>query len=65
MEEELKERMTQLDGNKTKGDNKKTRKWNGELNYVNDKGLFVAVRYELKCVRHYSLFVNNIIKSEN
>ena len=47
VEEELKERMKDLDGNKTKGDNKKKRKRNGELNYVDDKGSFVAVRYEL------------------
>ena len=47
LEEELRHRMEGLDGKKTKGDYKKKRKRNGELNLVDDSGSYIAVRYEL------------------
>jgi hypothetical protein len=47
LEEELRRRMKELDGKKTKGDYKRKRKRNGELNLVDDSGSYIAVRYEL------------------
>jgi len=47
LEEELRDRMKEMDGKKTKGDYKKKRKRNGELNLVDDSGSYIAVRYEL------------------